>query len=178
MAKLDKLITYAYLREEVDIPQSIQDEELEHKIYRAQEMLRMIIGDTFYQDFKSNYIAKTLSSAYESLYPYIKQFIAWQAHEYWIVKANFKPTRGGFRVHREDNSDPATDTQMAMLIKDAKQTAQYYKKVLVSFLEENSANYPLYSSNCNSDVLGNSFHISVVSRKKHHDNCGCPRCRC
>lgn len=178
MAKLDKLITYAYLREEVDIPQSIEDEELEHKIYRAQEMLRMIIGDTFYQDFKTNYINKTLSDPYNTLYPYIKQFIAWQTHEYWIVKANFKPTRTGFRVHREDNSDAASDTQMAMLIKDSKQTSQYYKKVLVEFLEENSSSYPLYSSNCGNDVVGNSFHISVVSRKKHRHGCNCPRCRC
>jgi len=177
MAKLDKLITYAYLKEEVDIPQSIPDEELEHKIYRAQQMLRMVIGDAFYNDFLTNYKAGTLSTAYKALFPYIKQFVAWQANEYWTVKANYKPTRAGFRVPSEDNSVVATDTQMSTIIKDAKQEAHKYKKFMIDFLNAYYSNYPLYSRDCSSDTLGNSFHISVVS-KKHKKDCGCPRCRC
>ncbi len=178
MAKLDKLISYAYLKEEVDIPQNIEDAELEHKIYRAQEMLRMIIGDEFYQDFLINYKANTLSSAYTTVYPYIKQFVAWQANEYWTVKANFKPTRSGFRVHSEENSVVASDIQMGTLIKDAKQQAQYYKMLLVDFLKGRCGEYPLYSAYCNSELTGNSFHISAV-KNKHKENCGCHgRCRC
>lgn len=178
MAKVDKLISYAYLREEVDIPQSIEDAELEHKIYRAQEMLRMLMGDEFYQDFLTNYKSSTLSTAYNTLYsPYVKQFVAWQACEYWTVKANFKPTRSGFRVHSEENSVVATDVQMATLIKDVKQQAQYYKKLLVDFLNGNSTDYPLYANYCSSGLTGNSFHISAV-KNKHHENCNCPRCRC
>lgn len=178
MAKQDKLITYAYLKEQVDIPQSIPDEELEHKVYRAQEMLRMLMGDSFYQDFLTNYNNNTLSSAYNSLYsPYIKQFIAWQANEYWTVKANFKSTRAGFRVHTEENSVVATDIQMATLIKDAKQQAQYYKTLMIDFLNDNYSNYPLYSTYCHSNLSGNSFHISAV-KNKHKESCKCKSCRC
>jgi hypothetical protein len=177
MAKLDKLITYAYLREETDIPQNIEDAEFEKKIYRAQEMLRMLIGDEFYRDFLSNYRANTLSAAYNSLYdPYMKQFIAWQTYEFWVKQANFKPTRSGFRVHTEENSTAATDAQMGGIIKDANQTAQYYKVLMVDFLEGHYADYSLYDTNCNNKLLGNGFHISAV-RKKHHDNCKCHYCR-
>lgn len=178
MAKLDKLITYAYLKEECDIPQNIPDEELEHKVYRAQEMLRMLMGDEFYQDFLTNYKASSLSIPYGLLYsPYVKQFVAWQAHEYWTVKANFKPTRSGFRVHTEENSVVATDIQMGTLIKDAKQQAQYYKKLLVDFLDGNSTSYSLYDANCHGNLTGNTFHISAV-KNKHKEDCGCSRCRC
>lgn len=177
MAKLDKLITYAYLKEEVDIPQSIPDAELEHPIYRAQEMLRMLMCDEFYKSFIASYLAGPFTGAYGTLYPYVKQFLAWQSYEYWTIKANFKPTRSGFRVHSEENSVAASDVQMATLIKDAKQQAQYYKKLMVDFIDGNTANYPLYCGGCGNGNSGNSFHVSAV-KNKHKENCKCNRCRC
>lgn len=176
MAKLDKLITYAYLREEVDMPNNIPEIELEHKIYSAQETLRMLMGDEFYQDFLVNYRNSTFSSAYNSLYdPYIKQYVAWQAHEYWVQKANFKITPAGFRVYNEDHSVPATDVQMAYIINAAKQKAQYYKQLVVGFLNGNSSNYPLYTTGCRVSNVGNSFHISAV-RNNHGHGCKCNSC--
>lgn len=177
MAKQDKLIDYAYLKEEVDIPQNIENQDLEHKIYRAQEMLRMLMGDEFYQDFLTNYKASTLSDVYNTLYPYIQKFVAWQAFEFYVVKANFNPTRSGFRVHSEENSVAASDAQMAMLIKDAKQQAQYYKTLMVDYLNGHYADYSLYNHSCGNKLTGNTFHISAV-KKSHKHNCGCSRCKC
>ena len=177
MAELnDKLITFAYLKKETDMPQNIQDIDLDSKVYQSQETLRMLMGDAFYQDFKAAYKTNTFSTAYNSLYEYIKQYIAWQANEFWTVSANFKKTRSGFRVHREDNSDPATDVQMGAIIKEAKQKSQYYKKLTVDFLNNHASDYPLYQTNCNGDLTGNTFRISAV-KKKHHSHCGCNRCR-
>lgn len=165
MAKQDKLITFAYLRGEVDIPQNIEEQELDHAIYRAQEMLRMVMCDEFYQDYVTQYKANIFPESYTSLYRYIKQFVAWQAYQFWTVKANFKPTRSGFRVHTEDNSVVASDQQMAMLIKDAKFQAEYYKKLLIDHLNANKDVYTLYTCNNCGSVPGNSFHISAVKNK-------------
>lgn len=178
MAKLDKLITYAYLKEECDLPVNLDDDELEHKIYRAQEMLRMLMGDAFYQDYIIAFKAQTFSTAYEVIFPYIKQFVAWQAYEFYVPKANFKITRGGFRVHSEENSVVASDIQMATLIKDAKAQAQYYKVLFVDYLNNHAADYPLYSNNCKKDLTGNTFHISAVKNKckdhgDHNHKCCC-----
>lgn len=178
MAELtDKLITFAYLKKECDLPQNIDDSEFDHKIYRAQEMLRMLMGDEFYRDFLTNYKASSLSAVYQTLFdPYIKQFVAWQTHEFWIKKANFKATRGGIRVHTEENSTVASDVQMGGLIKDANQSAQYYKVLLVDYLNGHYADYPLYSTSCRSNLVGNGNHISAV-RKKHDHDCKCNHCR-
>lgn len=176
MAKLDKLITFAYLRGEVDIPQNIQAEEFDHKIYKAQETLRMLIGEGFYQDFLSKYKDKSLSDNEKLFYEYVKQYVAWQAYEFWTATANFKPTRSGFRVHTEENSVVATDVQMATIIKDAKQSSQYYKKLMIDYLNKNAATFPLYQNGCRNDLAGNTFRISAV-KKKHHHNCHCHRCR-
>lgn len=174
MAKLTKLITYAYLKGEVDIPQSIPDDELDHKIYRAQETLRMLMGDPFYQDYLAQFAAGPLTGAYLTLYPYVKQYVAWQAKEYYNVVANYKPTRAGFRVHTEENSVVATDTQMGTIIKIDKQSADFYKQLLVSYLDNHASDYTLYSSvSCGtSSKTGNGFHISAV-RNKHRRGCGC-----
>ena len=165
MAKLNKLIYYAYLKEECDMPEHLQDSDLEHKIYKAQETLRMLMGDEFYQDFLTNYKASTLSSVYDTLFPYIKQYVAWQANEYFVSTANYKLTRAGFRVHSEDKSVAATDVQMATIIKEAKYQAQYYKELLLSFLRNHSADYPLFENGCHSNLSGNAFHISAVKNK-------------
>lgn len=175
MAKQDKLITYAYLKEEVDIPQNIDDQVLEHKIYRAQEMLRMLMGDEFYQDFLTNYKNDTLSEQYVIFQEYVNKFVSWMAYEFFIVKANFNVTRGGVRVHTEENSVVASDVQMAMLIKDAKQQGQYYKNLLMDHLNNNYSLYPLYNQSCHTNLTGNTFHISAV--KKHNHKCNCKRCR-
>ena len=116
MAKLDKMITYAYMRDECDLPEHLAQEDLEKKIYRAQETLRMIMGDEFYQDFLTNYKAGTLSTVYDTLFPYIKQYIAWQANEYFTATANFKLTAAGFVTHKSNTSEPASDVQMANII--------------------------------------------------------------
>lgn len=165
MAKQDKLITYAYLREECDLPQNLDDSELEKHVYAAQEMLRADIGDGFYQDLLTNYRANSLSAAYTSVYdPYIKQFVAWKAAEYWTVKANFKVTRAGFRVHTEENSAAATDTQMGEIIKDAKYKASFYKNLLIDYLDNHSGDYELYNR-CGSKK-SNGFGITVIKKKE------------
>jgi len=164
MAKLDKFITYAYFKDECGLPDHFENEDLEHKIYRAQETLRMLMGDEFYQDYLTNYKAETMTTAYDTLMPYIKQYIAWQAYEYWTQQANFKVTNAGFRVHSEANSQPATDAQMAQIIKDSKYQGSYYKELLVGFLKSHNTDYPLYGYCCN-DKAGNGFHISAVKNK-------------
>lgn len=176
MAKLTKLIDYAYLKEETDLPQNLDNDDLEKKIYRAQETLRMLMGDAFYQDYISQYPSFTTSS-YSTVYPYVKQYLAHQTFEHYVVMANYKPTRSGFRVHSEENSVVVTDVQMSIIIKDAKQQTQQYKNLLVDYLNGHAADFPLYSQRCNTNLTGNGFHISAVKNKNkkeyHGKYCGC-----
>lgn len=164
MAKPIKLITYAYLYEECDMPKSLPTDEVDAFIYRAQENLRATIGDAFYQDFKSNFEAQTLSDAYNSLLPYVKQFLAWQTNELWTIRANFKTTRSGFRVHTEDNSVIASEKEMAPIIKDAHYRSDYYRNLLVDFLELYSTNYPLFDK-CHTKNHG-GFKMTVVKKRE------------
>lgn len=178
MAKVDKLITYAFMKEVCDIPVQIDEQELEHPIYQAQETLRMLMGDEFYQNYLTNYKANSLSSAYTALQTYLNKYIAWQAYEFWIVKANLKPTRAGFVQMQGENFTPASDVQMANLIKIAKQQSQMYKVQMVDYLNGHSSDFTLYSVNCHGNLTGNTFRITVArSKNKHGIDCNCRRCR-
>lgn len=163
MAKLIKLITYAYLYEECDMPKSLPNDEVDAFVYRAQENLRATIGDEFYQDFKTNFEANTLSTAYTSLLPYVKQFLSWQTNELWTIRANFKSTRSGFRVHTEENSVVASEKEMAPIIRDAHYRSDYYRNLMVDFLELHSTDYPLFNR-CNTKSLG-GFKMTVVKKR-------------
>lgn len=178
---ITKLISYAYLRTECDISQNIPDQELDAKIRWAQDMLKMLLGKSFYDQIVSQFQAGTLTADNTALFdPYIKQFLAWQAHEDWLIKANFKDTRAGFRVHREDNSDPVSDANMAILIKAAKSKSSTYKNELIGFLNEeqarSSSKYPLYDPDCELKTSTGTRITSVSKRRNEHykDNCcGC-----
>lgn len=170
-----KLINYQYLRNEVDISQNVQDSELDSPIRRAHEMLEMIIGEDLYDELESQH--PNFTGANETLMPLVKKFLAWQAYQFWLPKANLKTHQSGIRVHREDNSDPASDQQMATLIRDAKMWAQTQKEKIVQYLEDNSDSFPLYDDTCNNNKrAGTGFHITSVGGKKHAYNCTCDRC--
>ena len=170
-----KLINYQYLKQETDISQNVHETELDNPIKRSQEMLEMIIGASLVAELVSQN-PNALSADNTTLMTYVKPFLAWQAYQFWLPKANFKTHASGLRVHEEDNSRAASDAEMANLIRDAKMWAQTKKDKLVSFLEDNCTTYPLYDCECGSTKrTGTGFHITGVG--KHHKGCGCDSCR-
>lgn len=174
---MSKLINYQYLRNEVDISQNIIDKELDSPIRRAHEMLSMVIGDDLFNEIDSqNTSPSTFSAANTTLLPYVKKFLAFQAYQFWVVRANLKFTKAGVRIMQEDNSIAASDKQMAELIRDAKMWAQTQKEKLVQFLEDNCTTYTLYDCGCGANKrTGTGFHITSVGKHKH--GCGCESCR-
>lgn len=168
-----KLINYQYLKTETDISQNVPETELDNPIKRSEEMLEMVIGNALYLELTGQ--NPNFTGANITLMPYVKKFLAWQAYQFWLPKANFKTHNSGLRVHREDNSDPATDSQMATLIRDAKMWGQTQKEKLVQYLEDNHDSYPLYAYDCGPNKkTGTGFHITAVG---HGKNCTCNSCR-
>lgn len=171
---MSKLINYQYLIQEVDISSNVPEKELDTPIKRSQEMLSMVIGEALYNELDTQ--NPNFSAPNVTLMAYVKKFLAWQAYQFWLPKANLKSHNTGIRVHREDNSDAASHQDMAELIRDAKMWCQTQKEKVVSFLERNHESYPLYDYNCGSNKrAGTGFHITAVGGKHKH-GCGCDQC--
>jgi hypothetical protein len=172
---MGKLINYQYLKTETDISQNIDDEELDNPIKRAMESLMMVLGEDLYNELLDQYPG-ALSVSNSTLYNnHIKKYLAWQAYEYWITKANYKFTRSGIRIHTEENSTLPTDAQIAALYKDAKEQASKYRSFMLNYINRNINNYPLYQNNCN--VNSNyGFQITPIGKNIHDCNCKCHAC--
>lgn len=137
----------------------------------------MIIGDALVAELEAQALnPQTLTALNTTLLTYVKKFLAWQAYQFYLPKANLKDTRAGLRVMQEDNSQAATDKQMAELIRDAKMWCQTQKEKLVQYLDDNYESYPLYEYECNSqNRTGTGFHITAVGGR-HKPGCGCHSC--
>jgi hypothetical protein len=167
---MSKLITYAYLRQETDISPNVDNAKLDNPIKNAQDRLRALICPAFYDQLVSQNATtpKTLSTDNEAFYtPYVIQYLAWQAYEFYIVKANTHETRTGVRVFREENSEPASDKIMGEQIALAKRQTQFYKEQMIDFLrtsqKNDSTKYPLYTLT-GTKTTGSGFGISAVSK--------------
>lgn len=168
---MNKLITYAYLKEETDISQIVDTAKLDNPIKNAQDRLRALVGVLFYNELVAQVITlpKTLSADNLAFFdPYVKQFLAWQAHQFYLPGSTTYSTRTGPRVFKEDNSDPISDKTLGEQIAMSRQQSNFYKGAMINFLASaqrvTSTKYPLYkdiSCGCNS---GSSFGISAVSK--------------
>lgn len=163
------LISYSYLRTETDISQNVPNKDLDNPIKRAEDQLKFLIGKAFYAELVSQNDSESLSSDNNAFYdPYVKQFLAWQAYQYWIIKANVSATKTGIRTFSEENSEIASDKLMGELIRDAKESTNSYKGALLSFLRaqqtEDSTKYPLYTYDGRASLSG-GFHVTAITKK-------------
>lgn len=164
-----KLISYAYLRKETQISQNIEDKYLDNPIKLAERVLKFLLGTAFYDELVSQNDSSSLTAANQSLYdPYVKEYLAWQAYQYWLAKANLFESRTGIRKFKEDNSDYASDKDMGELLRIAKQQTEMTKGEMLSFLQaaqrEDTAAYPLYRQSCMANS-GGGFHVTSISNK-------------
>ena len=166
---MSKLITYAYLKKETDISSIVDDEKLDNPIKRAQERLRALIGPSFYDELISQAITtpQTFSADNQAFFdPYVKEFLAWQAYEIYLAKANTFEKRTGVRVFKEEDSEPASDKAMGEQLSLARQDVKLKKELMINFLRTaqrvTSTKYPLYTNT--NYTVGHGFGITAVSK--------------
>jgi len=167
---MNKLITYAYFIKETDVSKVVDNDKIDNYIKKSSERLRALITPSFYDQLVAQYSTNPQSFSADNLAfydPYVKQYLAWQAYEFYIIKANTYETRMGVRTFKEENSDPATDKIMGDQIALAKADAEFYKNQMIGFLRTaqrvDSSKYPLYTiKNCQPATGG--FGISAVSK--------------
>ena len=168
---MSKLINFQYLKQETDIAGNIEVSELDNCIKWAQDRLKFLLGTLFFNEIYSQgtTLQTTYSTTNAALFdPYIKQYMAWQAYEFYVsMQAQSYSSRSGYRVHEEDNSTPATDGMMTTRIKMAKEQVQMYKGAMLNYITQqqtiSSSNYPLYLGDCNNKKFGGSG-ITGVSK--------------
>jgi len=167
-----KLITSAYLKQETDIDTNVDASELDNPIKWAMDRLRFLLGKTFYDEIYSQGTTSptTFSTANTAFFdPYVKQFLAWQAHEFYRIKSTAVTKRTGLRVYKDETDDAAPDSIINLHIKTAKEQTQFYQGEMINYLIKEQTNdstaFPLYDVDCEtSKGFSGGFGISGVKK--------------
>lgn len=112
------------------------------KLYK--KMQTLITGGTINQAGNADY--KTL------LDEYIKPMLIWFAQSDYIPFAAFQISNGGVYKHRSENSDTASMEEVNMLARRALETAEFYTRRFMDYMDHFSHLYPEYLESSNEDM--------------------------
>ena len=113
------------------------------KLYK--KMQTLITGGTINQAGNADY--KTL------LDEYIKPMLIWFAQADYIPFAAFQISNGGVYKHRSENSDTASMEEVNMLARRAMETAEFYTRRFMDYMDHFSYLYPEYLESSNEDMM-------------------------
>ena len=113
------------------------------KLYK--KMQTLITGGTLNDAINADY--KTL------LDTYIKPMLIWFAQADYIPFAAFQIGNGGVYKHRSENSDTVSMEEINMLTSKAQETAEFYSRRFMDYMDHYSYLYPEYLESSNEDMM-------------------------
>ena len=133
----DKIIQYIEVAQDTHI-----QNYLGGKLYK--KIMELIVDDEIDDAGNSNY--KNLLDSF------IKPMLIWYAQANYIPFAAFQISNGGVYKHRSENSDVVNMEEINMLSKRALETAEFYARRFMDYMDHNSTLFPEYTSNANEDM--------------------------
>ena len=83
---------------------------------------------------------------------YIKPMLIWYTQADYMPFAAFSIGNGGVYKHRSENSDNVSMDELNMLAGRALETAEFYARRFMDYMDHNSTLYPEYTSTANEDM--------------------------
>ena len=112
------------------------------KLYN--KMQELIINDTIDAPVNANY--KTL------LETYIKPMLIWYTQADYMPFSAFQISNGGVYRHISANSQLASMEELNMLTRSALETAEFYTRRFMDYMDFNSELFPEYTSTANEEM--------------------------
>jgi hypothetical protein len=124
----------------------------------AQEIeVQNYLGTDLYNKISADIIAGTLSGDYLNLVnDYVQPMLIWWAQVNYIPYAAYQIKNGGVFKHTSENAESASRSEVDYLVQKARNTAEYYTRRFVEYMNFNSNLFPEYNSNSDSDVYPDS----------------------
>ena len=120
----------------------------------AQEIeVQNYLGTDLYNKISADIIAGTLSGDYLNLVnDYVQPMLIWWAQVNYIPYAAYQIKNGGVFKHTSENAESASRSEVDYLVQKARNTAEYYTRRFVEYMNFNSNLFAEYNSNSDSDV--------------------------
>ena len=133
----DKIVQYIEIAQDIHI-----QNYLGGKLYKKLQTL--IVNGTITDSANSDY--KTL------LDDYVKPMLIWYTQATYLPYSMFQISNGGMFKHRSENSDTVSKEEMDYIVQKAKDTAEFYTRRFMDYMDFNSQKYPEYLQSANENM--------------------------
>ena len=115
------------------------------------------LGGKLYDKMQTLIIDNTISDAgnadYKTLLDeYVKPMLIWFTQSNYMPFAAYQVSNGGIFKHRSENSDSITTEELNILSRRATETAEFYTRRFMDYMNHNSHLYPEYLESSNEDM--------------------------
>lgn len=148
-------------------------QSLQNGYYATVQELELtgVLCNGLYNAYLDNLENLPLTPELAALEPYIKDFLVWAVMMEYYPIAGLKSTPAGMRKHQDTISTEVESAKLDILTKRAESKKTSYKKRLITFLENNENDYPLWRdstcNNCNIKFSGGVRFSSKKNNKTH-----------
>jgi hypothetical protein len=158
MANKALFIKLSELKKKSIIAGNLDPDKLVQFVEVAQDThIQNYLGGKLYKKLQELIIAGTIDDAgnadYKTLIDdYVKPMLIWFSQADYIPFAAFQISNGGVYKHRSENSDTASMDEVNMLAARALETAEFYTRRFMDYMDFNSQLYPEYTTTANEDM--------------------------
>ena len=115
------------------------------------------LGGKLYDKMQTLILDNTISDAGNADYKtllneYIKPMLIWFTQSDYMPFAAYQVSNGGVFKHRSENSDSITSEDVNILVRRAQETAEFYTRRFMDYMDHNSHLYPEYLESSNEDM--------------------------
>jgi hypothetical protein len=115
------------------------------------------LGGKLYKKMQSLIVNDTLTDAENANYKllltdYIKPMLIWYTQANYIPFAAYTVSNGGIFKRSPENTNEASQEEISLLTAKVTDTADFYTRRFIDFMNYNSTLYPEYTSNQDNDM--------------------------
>ena len=158
MANKALFVSIADIKKKSIISGNVDPDKIVQFVEVAQDThIQNYLGGKLYKKLQQLIVDGELDNAGNSDYKtlvdtYIKPMLIWFTQADYMPFAAFSIGNGGIYKHRSENSDNVSMDELNMLAGRALETAEFYTRRFMDYMDHNSTLYPEYTSTANEDM--------------------------
>jgi len=152
MAQKALFITIQDIKQKSIISGNVDPDKVVQFVEVAQDThIQNYLGGTLYKKLQTLILNGTIDEVanvnYKNLLDdYVKPMLIWFTQSDYLPFAAFQVGNGGVYKHRSENADTVTMEEINMLINRASETAEFYTRRFMDYMDSNSHLYPEYTT--------------------------------
>ena len=136
-------------------------------IKQAQDIhVQNLLGTKLYEALQTKITAGSLTGNYQTLVEtYVQPVLIQYALVDFLPFAGITIGNGGIYVHNSENAETASKNRIDFLVQKTRDTAEYYSRRLIDYLNFNTDLFPEYNQNQDNDIYpsrDSNFHGLVL----------------